>query len=32
MINEFDSMIYSFFKEVNYFKNQLLEIDPTITN
>ena len=32
MINEFDSMKYSFFKEVNSFKNQLLEIDPTITN
>ena len=32
MINEFESMKYSFFKEVNSFKNQLLEtseIDPT---
>ena len=32
MINEFESMKYSFFKEVNSFKKQLLEtseIDPT---
>ena len=32
MINEFESMKYSFFKEVNSFKSQLLEtseIDPT---
>ena len=32
MINEFDSMKYSFFKEVNSFKEQLLETietDPT---
>ena len=32
MISEFESMKYSFFKETNYFKEQLLEtseIDPT---
>ena len=32
MINEFESMKYSFLKEVNSFKKQLLEtseIDPT---